>query len=288
MTYPYQESFFSSFDGTKLYCREVGNPNAPLLLMIHGACTDADCFKDTAEYLAKSFHVITYDRRGCARSELLPEKMLEDVLEDETLKHSSVLSPENIMKTHVEDAVAVIHRFDEEALVIGHSLGGALSLKLAELHPECVERMVLHEPVSPSRRREGSSVFHTIKEAQQAYLSGDMPKAFGIFSSLAGENDPRGRLATEEEFNNIGPDSILFFEYDLPALMDTFTLDTESLNKVPFTIGVGEYSKGQSLYEETLAFAEQLQSTIRYFPGSHNCCFDLPFEFAALCTAMLI
>lgn len=116
----YTEPHFKSFDGTPLYVRESGK--GPLLLLIHGGATDADFYKDTAEILSESFHVISYDRRGHVRSGMTPAR--------------------DILTAHAEDASALIRHFSapgEPAYVVAHSLGGPIGMKLAELHPEQME-----------------------------------------------------------------------------------------------------------------------------------------------------
>ncbi|MFO7532773.1 MAG: alpha/beta fold hydrolase [Candidatus Limnocylindrales bacterium] len=84
--------------------------------------------KAAVEQLARLGRVITYDRRGCTRSER-PEPYQTSVEEQ------------------VEDAASLVSALDAApAIVIGRSYGGGIALGLAMRHPELVRALVLLEP----------------------------------------------------------------------------------------------------------------------------------------------
>ncbi|MBQ9067308.1 MAG: alpha/beta hydrolase [Clostridia bacterium] len=239
----YTEPHFKSFDGTPLYVRESGK--GPLLLLIHGGATDADFYKDTAEILSESFHVISYDRRGHVRSGMTPAR--------------------DILTAHAEDASALIRHFSapgEPAYVVAHSLGGPIGMKLAELHPEQIRKLLLFEPM-----------FELSRIRKQ--------KDLRVFFPPVRRKDTRGRSATEEEIANIKPDSRAFLKYDR-AFIWNFRVPYEALSKVNVLFAVSTQSQGTLIYNETLYSAERLHAPVLYYPGFHNCAFHLPREFAYL------
>ncbi|MFT0564693.1 alpha/beta fold hydrolase, partial [Bacillus cereus] len=55
--------------GASIYYEVRGS--GPILLLIHGGGGDADKFHNIADHLAKWYTVVTYDRRGHSRSNLV-------------------------------------------------------------------------------------------------------------------------------------------------------------------------------------------------------------------------
>lgn len=285
--YSYSEHLLPSFDGTRLYCREAGDRNAPLLLLIHGAGTDADFYKDAAEVFSQWFHVVAYDRRGHVRSQLLPEKKLEQGMD----QAHALLSPSQILNTHAEDAYALLQAFCPEgkAYVLGHSYGGAVALTLAQRHPDCFSQMLVYEPARPYPQGEASEKLRILRESRARFLRGDYPAAFSVLGQVTGNPDTRGRAPTREELDNILPDSRMFYHYDLPPQLKGFYRpDFSALAKLPIQIAIGEGNRGTSIYEDTLAMAQALGKEPLYFPSVHNCAFHLPREFAFLATGALL
>ena len=103
----------------------------PVVLMIHGASANAREFEWTlAPKLAETHRVLMMDRPGHGHSERPDDA--------ETLA------------VQAEQAAGVLHALapGEKAIVVGHSFGGAVSLRLALDHPELVDGLVLLAPVS--------------------------------------------------------------------------------------------------------------------------------------------
>lgn len=285
--YSYSEHLLPSFDGTELYFREAGDRKAPLLLLIHGAGTDADFYKDAAEVLSQWFHVVAYDRRGHVRSQLLPGKSLEQGMD----QVHPLLSPSQILHTHAEDAYALLQalRPEEKPYVLGHSYGGAVALTLAQDHPDCFSRMLVYEPARPYTQAEACEKLRILRESRACFLRGDYSVAFSVLSQVTGNTDTRGRAPTQEELGNILPDSRMFYHFDLaPQLEGFYRPDFSVLAKLPIQIAIGEGNRGTSIYDDTLAMAQALGKKPLYFPSVHNCAFHLPREFAFLATGALL
>ena len=110
-------------DGCELYYEEVGK-GIPILL-IHPSGSTASTWGTVVEQLACVGRVITYDRRGYARSGGEPA-------------HST--------STHTADAVAILESLGAvPAVVVGTSAGAAIAVDLAVRRGDLVRAVVAHE-----------------------------------------------------------------------------------------------------------------------------------------------
>ena len=117
-------------NGVRLYYEEQGS-GAPILC-IHGGGSSAIAWDGAAKELAKLGRVITYDRRGCARSERPVPYERTSVAEQ------------------AADAAELIEALAAApAVVIGRSYGGTMAIDLAIRYPDRVRALVLLEPDAP-------------------------------------------------------------------------------------------------------------------------------------------
>ena len=98
----------------------------PAILVSHGFAASSHMFEGTAAALAATHQVITWDLRGHGRSDYPTEA-------DE---YSIALAVGDMIA--ILDAVGV-----DRAVLMGHSLGGYLSLELHRVHPERTAALVL-------------------------------------------------------------------------------------------------------------------------------------------------
>src|SRR5262245_37654617 len=110
-------------DGCDLYYEDVGE-GAPILL-IHPAGATASTWGSATLELARIGRVITYDRRGYART-------------GGELARS--------MSAHTADAAAILESLrTRPAIVVGTSAGAAIAVDLAVRRPDLVQAVVAHE-----------------------------------------------------------------------------------------------------------------------------------------------
>jgi pimeloyl-ACP methyl ester carboxylesterase len=106
-----------------LYYEEIGE-GVPILL-IHPAGATASTWGSATEQLVRIGRVITYDRRGYARSGGEPARS---------------------MSTHTADAAALLESLrTPPAVVVGTSAGAGIAVDLAVRRPDLVQAVIAHE-----------------------------------------------------------------------------------------------------------------------------------------------
>lgn len=107
----------------ELFYRELGGPDAPLLLILHGLLGTSDNWQSLAKQFAQSHRVHLIDQRNHGRS------------------------PHHPVHDYTAMAEDVLHHLDrtgvERASIIGHSMGGKTALMFAHLHPDRVQKLVV-------------------------------------------------------------------------------------------------------------------------------------------------
>lgn len=110
-------------DGSDLYHEEAGE-GVPILL-IHPSGATASTWGSAVEELARIGRVITYDRRGYARSGGEPVRRVS---------------------THATDAAVLLESLEAApAVVVGTSSGAMIAVELAVRRPDLVQAVIEHE-----------------------------------------------------------------------------------------------------------------------------------------------
>jgi len=110
--------------GFSLHIYEVGKVNSPALLLIHGLGDDADSWRHVILPLAERHRVIAIDLPGFGRSDYLSAPYTTE------LYTSSILS--------LMDALSI-----PSTVLVGSSMGGMISHRIALEHPKRVDGLVL-------------------------------------------------------------------------------------------------------------------------------------------------
>lgn len=115
---------FIDVKGLKVYCKEKGN-KGKVLLFIHGFSASTYSWRENLEPLSKNFHAYALDLKGFGYTAKPAES-------NYTLDAQAQLVADFMDTLKIKSAV-----------LIGNSMGGAISMKVALAHPEKVEKLVL-------------------------------------------------------------------------------------------------------------------------------------------------
>ncbi|MEH2567635.1 alpha/beta fold hydrolase [Bradyrhizobium sp. AZCC 2289] len=130
------ESRYYQSQGLRLHFTDWGNPSAPPLILIHGGLDHARSWDHPARALRANFHVVAPDLRGHGQS-------------------AWATGSSYSLADHVYDLTCLVKSsgFEQVALV-GHSMGGMVSLTYAGAFPQKVSRLVVLDGVTnfPARR----------------------------------------------------------------------------------------------------------------------------------------
>ena len=136
MTEPTDHTFTSQRLG--LSYAAWGDPAAPLLLLVHGGRDQKRSWDWVARELAADYHVIAHDLRGHGQSE-------------------HVSDGEYAVMDHVFDLASLVAHLKEDYgdradhfTLIGHSLGGNITVRFAGIYPEKIKQLVAIEGLGPS------------------------------------------------------------------------------------------------------------------------------------------
>jgi pimeloyl-ACP methyl ester carboxylesterase len=136
----------------RLHYVEWGDLDAPPLMLIHGGRDHCRNWDWVATDMAKDYHVVAPDLRGHGDSQWM-------------------IGGGYRMTDYVYDiAQLFFHLGLEKAPIIGHSLGGAITLHFAGAFPEKVERLIAIEGLgwSPERLKERAKT--TTQEAMRKWV----------------------------------------------------------------------------------------------------------------------
>ncbi|KAI1804795.1 alpha/beta-hydrolase [Daldinia bambusicola] len=121
-------SGYVSRDSVQLFYEREGSSGARSILFVHGLGGTTNAFQPLVSGL-QDFDLVRFDWTGHGRSSLLKSTSIE---------------------SYVADCEAIIrHLALKDIIVVGHSLGGLISLHLAAKHPDLVKGVVAFGPVRP-------------------------------------------------------------------------------------------------------------------------------------------
>jgi len=126
---PTSHSYFSQ--RLRLHYVAWGNEDAPPLLLVHGGRDHCRNWDWVAQALRDEYHILAPDLRGHGDSQWMigaGYSMIDYVYDVAQLVHQQKLAP---------------------LTIIGHSLGGAISLQYTGIYPETVSKLVAIEGLGP-------------------------------------------------------------------------------------------------------------------------------------------
>lgn len=156
----FRDFWYRSFDQLRLYARDYPGPekaDAPTLVCLPGLTRNSADFEDLCALLCEDYRILAADLRGRGRSAADPE-------------------PGNYHPvTYARDVSDLLQAAGvEQAVFIGTSLGGLVSMTVAAGNPACVSGIVLNDvgpelnPEGVARIREYLTDYRGVDDWQQA------------------------------------------------------------------------------------------------------------------------
>ncbi len=240
----------------------------PTLLLMSAGHGDANSFDSMAPALAEHFTVVSYDRRGYARSPL-----------------GDPAAPQTVA-THGDDAAALLRAVDNGAAhVFGTSAGAVIGLDLVARHRGLVGTLVAHEPpvvrLIPAAERPALPV-ELLKQLRVAG-PGEAMDTFRAMVDVdvdVDEREPDAELQRQDPARTMA-NAAFFFTREAPAL-DQFIPDVAALKASAIRLLVAGGSTGHENfpYRCAAALAGQLSLPLMQFPGGHAGFVTHPRAFA--------
>jgi pimeloyl-ACP methyl ester carboxylesterase len=132
-------------DRLELFSRELGEDNAPDLVILHGLLGTSDNWQTLGKRFAEIHRVHLIDQRNHGRSPHHPVHSYEAMAED------------------------LLHYLDERhiqrASIIGHSMGGKTALVFAHRHPDRVHKLVVADMAARAYAPHHGSIFDALQSA---------------------------------------------------------------------------------------------------------------------------
>jgi acetyltransferase/esterase len=257
--------------GARLYYETHGS--GPVALMVPGATGSAYSFQRVREHLAAHYTVVTYDRRGFSRSQLVGPQDYDHRLE-----------------TDADDVRRLIeHLGDEPATVFGSSSGGLVVLEVLAHHASVVRTLVPHEPPAVKLLPDGQKWLDFFFEVYDLYRQSGIEPALEKFREQAFAESDRQVMAHGPRAPNIDPkirkymraNATYWFEHELrqyPAV--DLDLDALQAHADRIVLMAGRESRGYPTYEVNVELAKKLRQDLIELPGGHIGFVSRPAEFA--------
>jgi pimeloyl-ACP methyl ester carboxylesterase len=251
--------------GARLYYEVRGE--GPLLVLVPGAKGEAGVYQDLAHDLSGRYRVVTYDRRGFSRSELVGPQDYD-----------------NRLATDTEDVRSLITRLtDRPATVFGNSSGAIVALEVLIHYPELVRTVVAHETPAVNLLPNAAKWLDFFEDVYATYRTSGIPDAMQKFAMIFPEVDREMMKLAKDPSNGeyVLTNTMYWMEHEL-CQYPRVELDVDALaaHADRLVLAGGRESRGHLPYLPNEVLAKNLGLDILELPGGHIGCVARHAEFA--------
>lgn len=175
----------------RLHYVDWGNQGAPPLVLVHGGRDHCRNWDWVARRLRKDWHIIAPDLRGHGDSEWSK-------------------SANYTMASYVYDLAQLIHQLNlGPVTLIGHSLGGAITVRYAGIYPENVKRLVAIEGLGRSPKMQAEMASKTMVERmrswvdEQRQVAGRVPRRYTSIEEAFARMQEQNKHLSEEQARHL-------------------------------------------------------------------------------------
>ncbi len=177
---PNSHSFISQ--RLRLHYVEWGDPDAPLLLLVHGGRDHCRSWDWVARELRSDWHIVAPDLRGHGDSAWSADGNYD-------------------MAGFVYDLAQLIHQLGKAPVtIVGHSLGGNIALRYTALFPDMVRRLVAIEGLGPSPKLLAERAATSVAEHWRRWIAGKRAAAGRLQRRYATLEDALARMRSENSY----------------------------------------------------------------------------------------
>ena len=184
----------------RLHYVDWGNAGAPPLLLVHGGRDHCRNWDWVARRLRKDWHVIAPDLRGHGDSEW-----------SKSANYS--------MAGYVYDLAQLIHQLKlAPVTIIGHSLGGAITIRYAGIYPENVKRLVAIEGLGRSPRSQSEYAAKPIQAKMREWIesqraaAGRLPRRYASVEEALARMQEQNKHLSAEQARHLTEHGVMQFE----------------------------------------------------------------------------
>ncbi|KAF4958806.1 hypothetical protein FGADI_2150 [Fusarium gaditjirri] len=239
---------------------DIFGSDGPLLLLIPGADGRGSVFHSAAQFLAASFTVLCWDRRGYSQSFLDGKQDFQQRLQ-----------------TDADGAQRLIVHLsrDGTAAVFGTSSGAVVAQQLLATHPESVTKLIAHEPpafsVLPEEfQLQAHGLINHIYDTYRAHGPSTAMEVFSGGLSRGPETTLMQSCMDAKRGDEIRANSFFWFEFELRQYTSA-PVDVEALvkSKEKLILAVGEESSDGPVMAVMKAIATQAGKEVVKISGGH-------------------
>lgn len=159
------------------------------LVLLHGFMENLSIWNDMEPHLSENFSLVKIDLPGHGQSEIIAEVQTMELMAEEV---KNVLENQNLNKIHL----------------LGHSMGGYVSLAFAEKYPECLKSLTLFFstffPDDAEKKEQRIKSYRIIKDAFAHYARAGVPNLFNPNERDILEGKIETALEVALSTNNLG------------------------------------------------------------------------------------
>ncbi|SDH53730.1 Pimeloyl-ACP methyl ester carboxylesterase [Chryseobacterium taeanense] len=142
---------------------EIKGRGKEMLVLLHGFMENLSIWSDMESHLSENFSLLKIDLPGHGKSEIISEVQTMEMMAEEVKK---VLDHQNLQKVHL----------------LGHSMGGYISLGFAEKYPEYLKSLTLffssYLADDEEKKEQRIKSYRIIKDAFPHYVRAGIPNLF--------------------------------------------------------------------------------------------------------------
>ena len=167
--------------GIRTHYRDQGNPDGPVLLLVHGFAANLDTWEPWAQRLGKDYRIVSLDLPGFGLTRAPKGYLLTPTAFDDTVEG---------VADHLK-----LGRFT----LAGNSMGGGVAWQYALNHPDRLDGLVLVDAAGfPEPSQKGSPiVFKILRNPVGRFLLGDLDTTRVTAQGLRSAFAPQPELATD-------------------------------------------------------------------------------------------